>query len=125
MKSALFVDLDNVYSGLRRLDPAAADRFGLRPLDWIRWLMQSLPAPPHAPAGAARRLLVRRCYLNPQVYQRFRPAFNRASLGFDEPEPAAPPSIPVGRAARPPLTAHSAATAATEYSPAGKLLSAP
>jgi len=28
-----------------------------------------------------RRLLVRRCYLNPQVYQRFRPAFNRA--GFE------------------------------------------
>lgn len=81
MKSALFVDFDNVFSGLRRLDPAAADRFALRPLDWIQWLTQSLPAPPHAPEGAGRRLLVRRCYLNPQVYQRFRPAFNRA--GFE------------------------------------------
>ena len=81
MKSALFVDFDNVFSGLRRLDPVAADRFALRPLDWIQWLTQSLPAPPHSPDGAARRLLVRRCYLNPQVYQRFRPAFNRA--GFE------------------------------------------
>ncbi len=81
MKCALFVDFDNVYSGLRRLDPAAADRFAFRPLDWIQWLTQSLPAPPHAPDAAARRLLVRRCYLNPQVYQRFRPAFNRA--GFE------------------------------------------
>lgn len=81
MKSALFVDFDNVYSGLRRLDPAAADRFALRALDWIQWLTQSLPAPPYAPEGAGRRLLVRRCYLNPQVYQRFRPAFNRA--GFE------------------------------------------
>lgn len=81
MKSALFVDFDNVFSGLRRLDPAAADRFALRPLDWIQWLTQSLPAPPHTPESAARRLLVRRCYLNPQVYQRFRPAFNRA--GFE------------------------------------------
>lgn len=81
MKSALFVDFDNVYSGLRRLDAAAADRFAMRPLDWIRWLTESLPAPPHAPDGAARRLLVRRCYLNPQVYQRYRPAFNRA--GFE------------------------------------------
>ncbi|MCW5610787.1 MAG: NYN domain-containing protein [Rubrivivax sp.] len=81
MKSALFVDFDNVFSGLRRLDPAAADRFALRPLDWIQWLTQALPAPPHAPEVAARRLLVRRCYLNPQVYQRFRPAFNRA--GFE------------------------------------------
>ena len=81
MKSALFVDFDNVFSGLRRLDPAAADRFAFRPLDWIRWLTESLPAPQHAPEGSARRLLVRRCYLNPQVYQRFRPAFNRA--GFE------------------------------------------
>jgi hypothetical protein len=81
MKSALFVDFDNVYSGLRRLDPAVADRFAFQPLAWIRWLTESLPAPPHAHSGASRRLLVRRCYLNPQVYQRFRPAFNRA--GFE------------------------------------------
>ncbi len=27
MKTALFVDFDNVYSGLRQLDPACADRF--------------------------------------------------------------------------------------------------
>ncbi|KPF42545.1 hypothetical protein IP87_11655 [beta proteobacterium AAP121] len=81
MKSALFVDFDNVFSGLRRLDPAVADRFASQPLGWIRWLTESLSAPPHAPDGAGRRLLVRRCYLNPQVYQRFRPAFNRA--GFE------------------------------------------
>jgi hypothetical protein len=81
MKSALFVDFDNVFSGLRRLDPAVADRFASQPLGWIRWLTESLSAPPHAPEGASRRLLVRRCYLNPQVYQRFRPAFNRA--GFE------------------------------------------
>jgi hypothetical protein len=81
MKSALFVDFDNVFSGLRRLDPDVADRFASQPLAWIRWLTESLAAPPHAPAGAGRRLLVRRCYLNPQVYQRFRPAFNRA--GFE------------------------------------------
>ena len=47
----------------------------------MRWLTDSLAAPPHAPDGAKRRLLVRRCYLNPQAYQRFRPAFNRA--GFE------------------------------------------
>lgn len=81
MKSALFVDFDNVYSGLRRLDPAVAERFAFQPINWIRWLTDSLIAPPHAPEGAKRRLLVRRCYLNPQAYQRFRPAFNRA--GFE------------------------------------------
>ena len=81
MKSALFVDFDNIYSGLKRLDVAAADRFAFQPQNWIRWLNESLPAPAHAPADTARRLLVRRCYLNPQVYQRFRPSFNRA--GFE------------------------------------------
>lgn len=81
MKSALFVDFDNVYSALRRLDPAVADRFAFQPAGWMRWLAESLTSPPHAPAGANRRLLVRRCYLNPQAYQRFRPAFNRA--GFE------------------------------------------
>ena len=81
MKSALFVDFDNVYSGLRRLDPAVAERFAFQPINWIRWLTDSLAPPPHAPEGAKRRLLVRRCYLNPQAYQRFRPAFNLA--GFE------------------------------------------
>ena len=81
MKSALFVDFDNVYSGLRRLDQTIADRFAQSPLQWINWVVESLQAPEHAPAGARRRILVRRCYLNPQAYQRFRPSFNVA--GFE------------------------------------------
>lgn len=57
-----------------------ADRFATRPSDWMRWLSESLPIPLEA-AESKRRLLVRRCYLNPQVFQRFRPAFNRS--GFE------------------------------------------
>lgn len=81
MKSALFVDFDNVYSGLRKLDPAIADRFARQPLEWVNWVIGELELPDHAPAGARRRVLVRRCYLNPQAYQRFRPSFNLA--GFE------------------------------------------
>ena len=82
MKSALFIDFDNVYSALRRLDIHYAERFARQPLDWLRWLTDSLPLPDHAPDGSkGRRLLVRRCYFNPHVYQRFRPHFNRA--GFE------------------------------------------
>jgi NYN domain len=81
LKSALFVDFDNVYSGLKKLDPAYADRFARQPLRWIDWLLGDLPAPEHAPEGARRRLLVRRVYLNPQVYQRYRAAFSHA--GFE------------------------------------------
>ena len=81
MKSALFVDFDNVYSGLRRMDAAIADRFARQPLEWVNWLTDSLGLPDHAQKDARRRILVRRCYLNPAAYQRFRPAFNRA--GFE------------------------------------------
>lgn len=81
MKSALFVDFDNVYSGLRKLNPTMADQFAQKPQRWMQWLASSLELPEHAHADARRRVLVRRCYLNPQVYQRFRPAFNLA--GFE------------------------------------------
>jgi hypothetical protein len=81
MKSALFVDFDNVFSGLRKLDPSYADRFARQPLRWVEWLLNDLAPPEHAREGARRRLLVRRCYLNPQVYQRYRPAFSHA--GFE------------------------------------------
>jgi hypothetical protein len=81
MKSALFVDFDNVYSGLRRLDQTIADRFAQSPLQWMNWVVDSLEAPEHAPSDARRRILVRRCYLNPQAYQRFRSSFNVA--GFE------------------------------------------
>jgi hypothetical protein len=81
MKSALFVDFDNVYSGLRKMDAAVADRFARQPIEWINWLAKSLVLPEHSREGALRRLLVRRCYLNPVLYQKFRPSFNRA--GFE------------------------------------------
>lgn len=81
VKSALFVDFDNVYSGLRRLDQETADQFARNPTTWMNWLIKSLAMPDTATPGAKRRVLVRRCYLNPQAYQRFRPSFNLA--GFE------------------------------------------
>lgn len=82
MKSALFVDFDNIYSGLRQLDQATADRFARAPMEWVSWMVNSLALPEHvSDGGTKRRILVRRCYLNPQAYQRFRPYFNLA--GFE------------------------------------------
>lgn len=81
MKSALFVDFDNIYSGLRKLDQATADRFARRPMDWISWMVNTLALPEHVTGSSKRRILVRRCYLNPQMYQDFRPFFNLA--GFE------------------------------------------
>ncbi len=81
MKSALFVDFDNVYTQLRQLQPAAAERFARQPTEWIRWLTESLEIPVGHEPQARRRLLVRRCYLNPNWYQTYRHAFLRA--GFE------------------------------------------
>lgn len=80
MKSALFVDFDNVFSGLRRLDQECAEQFARNPTAWMNWLIESLELP-EPNDGTRRRVLVRRCYLNPQAYQRFRPSFNLA--GFE------------------------------------------
>lgn len=81
MKSALFVDFDNVYSQLRQLKPEAAERFARHPSEWIEWLTSALPLPQPHEDGGRRRLLVRRCYLNPNWYQTYRHAFLRA--GFE------------------------------------------
>ena len=81
MKSALFVDFDNVFSQLRQLSPDAAERFARQPSDWIKWLTESLSLPEPHDDSQRRRLLVRRCYLNPNWYQSYRHAFLRA--GFE------------------------------------------
>jgi len=81
MKSALFVDFDNVYTQLRQVQPMAAERFARQPIEWIRWLTESLEIPVGHDPDARRRLLVRRCYLNPNWYQTYRHAFLRA--GFE------------------------------------------
>jgi hypothetical protein len=81
MKSALFVDFDNVFSQLRQLQPDAAERFARHPSEWIGWLTSSLALPEPHEEGERRRLLVRRCYLNPNWYQNYRHAFLRA--GFE------------------------------------------
>jgi NYN domain len=81
LKSALFVDFDNVYSQLRQLQPDAAERFARHPSEWIGWLTGSLALPEPHHEAQRRRLLVRRCYLNPNWYQAYRHAFLRA--GFE------------------------------------------
>lgn len=81
MRSALFVDFDNVFTGLRRLSPAYAETFARRPSRWLDWLVATLQAPAGAQEGAQRRVLVRRCYLNPVMYQGYRIGFSRA--GFE------------------------------------------
>jgi hypothetical protein len=59
-RAALYLDLDNVFSSLARLDREAAWRFATEPGRWLAWLTAGMDG------GGPRRLLLRRCYLNPE-----------------------------------------------------------
>ncbi|MCD0452972.1 NYN domain-containing protein [Actinocorallia sp. API 0066] len=58
VRAALYLDFDNVFSGLFKLDPRAALRFARDPGGWLGRL-------PSAAGGGRRRWLILRCYLNP------------------------------------------------------------
>ena len=75
-RSALYVDFDNLYSGLRQVAPDAADVFANDPGRLLDWLATGSDE-----EGAfRRRFLVRDCYLNPQAYPGFRAQF--VAAGF-------------------------------------------
>jgi uncharacterized LabA/DUF88 family protein len=76
LRCALFVDFDNVYIGLQRLDKAAAEAFAVSPAHWLSALEQGSDED----GEFTRRFLVRACYLNPSAFSQFRPNFTRAGF---------------------------------------------
>lgn len=90
VRAALYLDFDNVFSGLYKLDPDVAVHFADDPGGWLHRLATT------ATTDGMRRWLVLRCYLNPAgwvyrtdqggeqtrlYFSKFRPSFVRA--GFD------------------------------------------
>lgn len=75
-RTALFVDFDNVYIGLQRLDPVAAEAFATDPAHWL----SELESGTDSEGDFTRRFLVRACYLNPSKFSSFRPNFTRAGF---------------------------------------------
>lgn len=80
VRAALFVDFDNIYLGLQREDPNAAEQFATDPGHWLRWLQEKLPLDHVGGGGTHRKILFRRCYLNPSQFGRFRPYFTRSAF---------------------------------------------
>jgi hypothetical protein len=82
LKSALFVDFDNIYLGLEELNPAASERFATDPARWLSWIEQGMRSEEDDPPKPVleRAILVRKCYLNPDMFHRFRPFFMRAAF---------------------------------------------
>ena len=77
IKTALFVDFDNIYVGLDKIDPEAAQSFATYPARWLSWIEQGMPSRENGASAPhqQRALLIRRCYLNPSQFGRFRPYF--------------------------------------------------
>lgn len=82
LRSALFVDFDNVYIGLDQEDQQAARAFADEPSEWLAWMQRLMALPAGITDHEVRRsILLRRCYLSPRRFGRHRPSFTRA--GFD------------------------------------------
>src|SRR5512133_3049865 len=82
IKSALFVDFDNIYIGLSKSDPAAAERFASDPARWLAWLERGLPVRSDSTTTPRQRsILIRRCYPNPDAgFRRYRSFFTSAAF---------------------------------------------
>ncbi len=80
IKSALFVDFDNIYLGLRDMDPEAAEAFATRPDRWMRWLEGESDTGEATQGGPSRRFLVRNVYINPEAFGRYRAFFTRSGF---------------------------------------------
>ncbi|MDQ0077997.1 NYN domain-containing protein [Arthrobacter oryzae] len=74
IRAAMFVDFDNVFTGLQALDPTAAKRFAEDPKHWADALSAA------GSGESSRRFLIRNCYLNPVVYSKYRTYWTRAGF---------------------------------------------
>jgi hypothetical protein len=78
--AALFVDFDNMYIRLSELDRIAANRFATNPSRWLTWLERDMPGICGDSGQVKRRILIRRCYLNTDVFKDFRPYFTLSAF---------------------------------------------
>lgn len=77
-RCALFIDFDNMYLGLKYDSKDAAERFATNPGRWLSWIEKSLPGFSADPGSEGnRRLIVRKCYLNPGPFGKYRTYFAR------------------------------------------------
>lgn len=80
IRAALFVDFDNIYTGLQQQDAYTAEQFATNPERWVSWIEQEMPCSYFGSQAGLRRTLIRRCYLNPSAYRDYRPFFIRSAF---------------------------------------------
>lgn len=78
--SALFVDFDNIYLCFANQDKEIAHQFATTPDRWLAWLETKMPCNNLGTSEGRRRILIRRCYLNPRSFATVRPYFIRSAF---------------------------------------------
>lgn len=82
VRSAIYIDFDNVFSGLMDLDEQAAMAFAQCPGDWLDRLRDWGLA-----SGVRRDFLIRRCYMNPSGVKPSKTAGPNGKLYFSKLRP--------------------------------------
>ncbi len=80
LNTALFIDFDNIFINLAEQDKQAAEKFATNPNRWLGWLESRLPMDYRGGSFTNRRILIRRCYLNPNSFSEYRPHFIRSAF---------------------------------------------
>jgi hypothetical protein len=81
IRTALFVDFDNIYSCFKELyGEITAKSFGNHVEQWVEWIERSAIGIPDSGRPCSRKLLLRRCYLNPECYKDYRNNFTLAAF---------------------------------------------
>jgi hypothetical protein len=81
VRTALFVDFDNMYLNLKAIDPAAGEAFATEPNRWLRWMREDMGhVVPDATEETSREILIRACYLNPVSFGRYRAYFTQSAF---------------------------------------------
>lgn len=82
IRSGLYVDFENIYKTLAEQDAEAAEQFATNPDRWLAWLEKQMPESHVTHPNSGRRILIRRCYMNPATEcARYLPYFIRS--GFE------------------------------------------
>ena len=74
--AALFLDFDNVYSGLFEKDENVVDNFLLYTRNWIRWMERFS----FIGGSQARKFIAKSCYINPRRNGAFCDAMSKADF---------------------------------------------
>lgn len=76
IKSAIFVDFDNIFISLTKIGKLEAECFAREPGRWLDWIVRGMPDGAENNSHM-RRMLIQRCYLNPHSFSDYRQSFVR------------------------------------------------